>query len=416
LNAIWLLMGLLLLSYIGSFLVGGRSIRGVGLPSGAEYVVLGFVLGPTALGIMERSMVDIFGPIAEVTVGWLVFVLGLNYGMNGKRRVRWTRIFGGMVLAGITGAAVGAAAYFFLKLRTDMSESDAIITATGAGAVGAETTRYAVRWVVERHGANGPLSEFIGDLADSDDLLPLLAVAVVFALRPAAPLALPIAVPPAGMAVATLLLGVLLGALAAILLSGEFHIAEAWGILLGTSMLLVGTADRLGLSPIAAMFALGVSISAFSRHRTQICAMVLPTERAVMLPSLLLAGANVSFTSVKYLPLFVGVCIVARTASKLLVGFSLLAVSKPARLAGPRLGAGLLSAGALAMSIGLTFALRFPGPIGDLVLATAAVATVLGEFVGPAALRNSLRAAGEIADKGKADLTPLPSSQRRVSA
>jgi Kef-type K+ transport system membrane component KefB len=371
-NAIWLLMGLLLLSYIGSFLVGGRSIRGVGLPSGAEYVVLGIVLGPTALGLMERSMVDVFGPIAEVTVGWLVFVLGLNYGMNGKRRVRWTRIFGGMALAGGSGAVVGFAAYFFLHLRTDMSEGDCVITAVGAGAVCAETTRYAVRWVVERHGADGPLAELIGDLADSDDLLPLLAVAVVFALRPAAPLALPIAIPPAGMAMATLMLGVLLGGLAAVLLGREFKIAETWGVLLGISLLVVGTADRLGLSPIAAMFALGVSISAFSRHRTEICAIVLPTERAVMLPSLLLAGANVSFTAPKYLPWFVAVCVGARVVSKLLFGLGLLAVSAPARKAGPRLGAGLLSAGALAMSIGLTFALRFPGPIGDLVLASAA--------------------------------------------
>ncbi|HVY49397.1 MAG TPA: potassium transporter Kef, partial [Minicystis sp.] len=345
-NSIWLLMGLLLLSYIGSFLVGDRSIRGVGLPSGAEYVVLGFALGPQALGLMERSTVELFSPIAEVTVGWLVFVLGLNYGLTEGRRVSTARMLGGTLMALVTGAAVGAAAWFFLATFTDMSAKDRLVAATGAGAVCCETTRYAVRWVVERYAAKGPLSELIADLADSDDLAPLLAVAVVFALRPATGLATPVAVPPAGMAVANLLLGFLLGAIAALLLGRQFQIAEAWGVLLGMSMLLIGTADRLGLSSIAAMFAMGIAISALSRHRAEIHAMVMPTERAVMLPSLLLAGANVDFLAPKYLPWFVAACVAARAASKLLIGGGLFAASKPARAAGARLGVGLLSAGA----------------------------------------------------------------------
>ena len=48
-NAIAFLLGLLVLAYLGSILVGGRTIRGFGLASGAEYLVLGFVLGPQVL-------------------------------------------------------------------------------------------------------------------------------------------------------------------------------------------------------------------------------------------------------------------------------------------------------------------------------------------------------------------------------
>jgi hypothetical protein len=72
---------------------------------------------------------------------------------------------------------------------------------------------------------------------------------------------------------------------------------------------------------------------------------------------------------------------------------------------GPALGLGLLCSGALSMTIGLAFALRFPGPIGDTVLATAATLTVLGEFVGPWGLRTALRQAGEIKP-----LEPVPES------
>jgi hypothetical protein len=60
------------------------------------------------------------------------------------------------------------------------------------------------------------------------------------------------------------------------------------------------------------------------------------------------------------------------------------------------LGLGLLSSGALSMTIGLAFALRFPGAVGDAVLATAATTTLFGELVGPTALRIALRNAGEV--------------------
>ena len=109
-NAIWLLMGLLALSYVGSLLVGGRAIRGMGLPSGVEYVVLGFFLGPTGLGLLDRATLSTFEPFAHVALGWLMFVVGITFGMTGDRRVRTTRLIGGLFVSLVSGVAVFAAA------------------------------------------------------------------------------------------------------------------------------------------------------------------------------------------------------------------------------------------------------------------------------------------------------------------
>ena len=62
-DGIWLLLGLLLLAYLGSNLVGGRAIRGFGLPSGSEYLVLGFALGPHVLDVLGRSLAHTFEPV-----------------------------------------------------------------------------------------------------------------------------------------------------------------------------------------------------------------------------------------------------------------------------------------------------------------------------------------------------------------
>jgi hypothetical protein len=90
------------------------------------------------------------------------------------------------------------------------------------------------------------------------------------------------------------------------------------------------------------------------------------------------------------------------------VGWVLAIGSKPARAAGPLVGLSLSSSGALSMCIGLAFALRFPGVVGDSVLAVAVVSAIVGEFVGPARMRRSLLAAGELDEKAAASTEQVP--------
>ncbi len=397
-NALLVLMGLLLLSYVGSFLVSGRTIRGFGLPSGAEYVLLGFVLGPYVLGLLERSLLATFDPIADVALGWLALLIGLDFGIHEGHRVRAQRLFGGALVSLFTGGLVAAVVWVVLGKVTPLVGVDRGMLAGGAGAACAETTRHAIRWVVERHRASGPVSDLVAELAESDDIVPLLAVALLFGVQGGIALPFTLRVPGFdvwGWGTATLLLGVVLGMMAALLLGRDFRRSESWGVLVGVSLLCIGTTARLGLSSISAMFAMGATIAALSRHRVAIRELVAPTERPVLHPALLLAGAHVELRGVA-LPFIVLFAIAARTIAKSLVGVAIKAASRPARAAGPTLGLGLLSSGALAMTIGLAFALRFPGLIGDSVLATAATATLLGEFVGPACLRVALKQAGEV--------------------
>src|ERR1019366_85309 len=112
LNAILILMGLLVLSYLGSFLVSGRSVRGVGLPSGVEYTALGYVLGPHALGLVGADNLASFEPVVQVALGWLAFAVGLDFGYAGDRRVRAGSLTVGSLGSILTGAAVAAAAWF----------------------------------------------------------------------------------------------------------------------------------------------------------------------------------------------------------------------------------------------------------------------------------------------------------------
>lgn len=388
-------MGLLVLSYLGSFLVGGRSARGVGLPSGVEYVALGFVLGPQALGLTGAETLAAFEPVVQVALGWLAFAVGLDFGYAGERRVRAGSLALGTLGALVTGGSVAAATWLAeRRFHVGATETERLLLAGGIGAACSETTRHAVRWVVERHGARGPLADRLNELAHADDLMPLLAVAVLFALEPTRSVAVSHAL--RDWPALTVGLGLLLGAGAALLLRSELRLEEAWGLLFGVALIGIGASARLSLSILTASFFAGLGTSVLSRHGRELRAMVAPTERPVLLPALLLAGARLDFHASAALPWIAAVAIVTRFLAKVVVGWALAAVAPPARKGGALVGLALLSSGALSMSIGLVFALRFPGAVGDTVLVVAVLSATVGEFVGPVRLRRTLQMAGEI--------------------
>jgi Kef-type K+ transport system membrane component KefB len=192
-------------------------------------------------------------------------------------------------------------------------------------------------------------------------------------------------------------LGAALGITAAALLGRDFRLDASWGTLLGTGLLGIGLSQKLGLSPLTTMFAMGVTVSFASPHRSEIVEMTRPTERAVLLPALVLAGAKVDFSG-KMLIAMIVVALLARSLAKLIGGLLVRGATKkpvPAWV-----GVGLLPTGGLSIGVALSFALRFPGHVGDAVLATTAAVMTFGEIFGPSTMRAALDAAGELRPAG----------------
>jgi hypothetical protein len=395
-SAIALLMGLLVLSYLGSLLVGTGKTRG--LASGVEFIGLGFAVGPHVLGLVERPMIAEFEPIVQVALGWLAFVLGLDFGRVEGRRVRKASAAIGIACAVVTGLVVAAAAAQMLRALpiAGLEGPAGVLVVVGAGAASAETARNAVDWVGARWGARGPTSRVLVDIGAADDLAPLVAAGVVFALAPSAEIAL--VLPAWGWFGASLALGALLGLVTALLLRTAEGDA-VWGALIGTVLLVVGTAARFGLCTILVTFVMGIALAGASSHRRALRTIVRPTERAVLYPTLLLAGAHLDprpLLENRRLAAFVALVLLARIAGKLVSGVIVRFTAPPARPAGALFGIVLLSSGPVSICCGFVFALRFPGPVGDTLLVCAVLAAVLGELVSTLALKALLTHLGEI--------------------
>lgn len=408
-SAIVLLMGLLLLSYVGSLIIGGRTARG--LPSGVEFLGLGFAVGPHALGLVERSMIAEFEPIVQVGLGWLAFVVGLDFGRVNGRRVRAKPMALGVLCALLTGVVVAVAVNRMLAVVhvPGIDGPGGVLLAAGAGAVTAETTRFVVQWVAVRWNVKGPVSTLLVEVAAADDFAPLVAAGAIFAFAPSSTVSLEM--PAAGWFLLSLSLGGLLGTVTALLLRGAEGYA-VWGALIGTLLLGVGTATRFGLCTIFVTFVMGIALAGVSPHGRALRRMVSQTERAVLYPLLLLAGAHLDARPLmeeRMLVAVVALVLLARIAGKMLSGFVLRAAVPAARPAGPLLGMVLLSSGPVSVSCGFVFALRFPGRVGDTLLVCAAASAVLGELVSTFALKNLLTQLGEATTAvAPSNATPVP--------
>ncbi len=389
-------MGLLLVAYLGSFLVGGeRSVRGVGLPSSVEWVVVGFLIGPSALGVVSRSLAQAVEPVIIVALSWLLLVCGVQYPMNDRGRVSFARIAIGILWGATSASAIGCAVYYALPFIAPALMKDRLVVALALAAASGETTQHVMRWVRERYTAKGPLVEWLEDLAVAEDIVPIGLIVALSAIAGRSKVTAWLV--PWQVAGVTVVLGVLLGGLCTLLLGREFRLRESWGTLLGISLVGVGVAAQVGLSFLAVLFVIGATVTAFSRHSGEIRAMLSPTERGALLPVLIVCGISIDPHALKETAMVFGVVFGARLVVRLLLGGVVAATLPFARAAGgARVGMGLLSSGSLTMCIGLAFALAFRGPTGDSVLTICAALCIAGELAGPPALRSALQRAGEI--------------------
>ena len=414
-NALFLLMGLLALSYLGGALVNRRgSGTAIGLPAGIEYVAVGFVLSPSLLGVVERSVLDLFSPLVQCALAWLTFIIGLEFGQAGGKNIETRVVFAAILGAALTLVLSGGGAFYFLSRFPAFfrlgSDEPAWVLAAGLGVAMCETTRHAVRWVMTKYRTEGPVSEIMHGYAATSDVVPLGALGILFAFTNRGVLHVgSVVIDPVARLGITIVIGCVLGGVALALVGNQVRGHAVWGALFGSALMGVGIANRLGLSDLTVTFFEGLTIAAISKQRRALRTLLAPTERAVMLPTLLLAGTRLDFhvlASHRALAIIVVYALVARAAAKWVSGAMLASASSDLRAAGS-IGGGLLSAGALSIAFGLTMAMRFPGTIGDTVLIATAMAVLLGEIVAPRALRGLLERAGEL-DQARASMTSMP--------
>jgi hypothetical protein len=377
-SPITLFVGLLILAFVG----GIRATRGVGSAphsqSGVEYVILGLVVGPHVLGYVSKHAVYEFEPLLLMGMGWLLAVRGAKFADDslGELSAKVVSFAGSVACCALVYGSVRALAVYWSMPHADL-------LALGAAAVTAENARVLGELRVVPAERTAHLDRLHG-MSTVTELMPMLLLAGTILFTHDKSVTLPGS---AGLLV-SVTLGAALGAIVAALIGARFEKTELWPILLGSVLLVVGTALRLDMPALTPAYLLGLFVVILSPHRDEIRKLMGATDRQLLLPALLLAGVVFEWPHQLKHWLIVAVAVMLRVLVRfILAGWA--ARKSQVGLRGFVLGTGaLLRSSGISVVLGLSVFLSYvdmgeaAASIGKIVLTTALVSTLIGELFG----------------------------------
>lgn len=384
------LFGVLLLAG----LLGGEVVKRVlGLPRIIGYVLIGMLLGPSGLGLLDNKLVGEAWIFVDIALGLILFELGRRLDVAWLVKDRW-------LLA--TGLLESALAFVFIYCALTYFNVAPLYAAVAA-AVGVSSSPAVVMLVAQELRAEGQVTERALSLVAMNSVVAFVSVTMLLSwihLEYHAGLMI-IALHPVYILAGSLMLGYL-ACMATLLLSrwlgksAQTHFV----LLLALVVLTVGVARMLEISVLLALLAFGVLVRNLdSRHDV----MAVDTNRIGQLFFVVLfviSGARLQIAELASGSGIALVFVLARFAGKSIGVLSL------THFSGVRAGsAGLLCLALLPMSV-LAMAMvqgtanlypEFGAKLSMIVLS----AVLILELAGPLAVHFALKMAGEATAESK---------------
>lgn len=375
-NPILLFVALLVAAYLGGLVSAKRTLN---LSSGGEFLVIGALVGPSMLGLVDRGTLLSFQPLLLMALGWMAAVHGLGHGAVGARRARTRSYFLSFLLAALGALFTYGAAYLLARWCGAFRQSDHLLAALAMAAVLSGTRE--LHFPASSH--LGELNRYRAELGNSHNLVALGALAALPSLvPPETVLRLPAWSWPL-LGVAT---GIVLGVTVASLIGSTLHLAELWPILLGAVLMTVGLSLRFELPLLPPAFVLGLTVVALSPEASKVRALAQKTERPLVLPVTLLAGSFISWQMEVGTWLFVGSMLLTRVLVQYSIGRLFALGTDASRDRAHEFALSFLPVGGGSLALGLTILFWNEEEVGRCAFLLSALALLFGDLTGTRAL------------------------------
>ena len=399
------------------FYAGGVARR-LRLPSLIGYMVLGVILGPSALHLFEEPLLERLGFITEIALGFVAFSIGAELSLKSLKSLGYgiiTIIFFESFMAFF---AVLAAVYIYTRdLPLALVFGSMAPASAPAGTVA----------VIQEYRAKGSLTKALYAVVGFDDGLAIIifgfaaALAKSLLLREATGTSeqlLPAMLGPAKEIALSLLVGGVVGLGFCQLARKLQNSRDMLIIVFGTILVATGLSLRWHLSLILTNMVVGFVLVNTRREALvhRVTAPLLEVMPLLFVLFFCLAGAHLKLSALPALG-GVGVIYVLARSAGLMGGASLGGIlGRMERKVTKYIGWGILSQAGVAIGLslivnhefgqlGAAYGLEHPIAIGASVLTTITATCIVFEIIGPILTKLALERAGEIPPQG-----PTPSS------
>jgi hypothetical protein len=373
--------------YILAYVLFDRLRDRYGYVGGAEYVLLGVLLGPRVSGLLGAAQVQDLTPIVSLAAGWLGMLLGSYFRLPTLALLPRSHVATAFAEAVATFLAALAALLALFRFVAGQTWPDVVVQAVTLAAIATLSSPAAVDAFAGRARVRAPILPVLQLTARIDALVAVVAFGLVLAIYHQGEVAPGVRTPTATeWAVINLAVGVASGVLFHLFLGPRGSAEEPEGAsrlfvaLAGAIVVASGASYYLNLSPIYTNLILGFILSNSGSSHRDVTRLLLATERPVYLALLIFAGAAWSPGSVDLLfiaPAFVAIRLAARYFGGRLAGMHV----APAEMRTPGLARGLLAQGGIGVAIAVNYAQVRPDLNPRLVLTATLLSVLLFEVV-----------------------------------
>lgn len=377
---------LLLAGLLGSFL-----IKFVRLPDVTGYLILGLLVGPSVLGLLDEAAIGQMSAASDIALAFIAFTVGGEFKLSYFKRVGATPI---VIAVFESFFAVGLVVAGLLLAGFELP------FALCLGSIAAATAPAATVMVIKQYHARGPVTECLLSVVAIDDATALIAFGVATSmaktLESGAALSLYSALGSPLLEVgASLLLGFALGC--AYTFALRFFKDKGAQLTLTIAFILLGAAvaDELDLSALLLCMMFSATFTNMARLTNEVYSAIDRFTPPIFCLFFVLSGADLKLSVLPSIGVVGVIYVVLRVVGKWIgaaLGARLMhADASIQKYLGPAL---LPQAG---VAIGLSFLAQQVVPqYADTIRAVILCGTLIYELIGPAVSKTTLQKAGEI--------------------
>lgn len=388
-----LLLLIIITSYFAAHVVFERLARRFALVSGAEYLVLGLLLGPSVGGLLPPHVIESFNPLITLGLGWIGALAGTRLALPLLVRTPAVRYRVAFAEAIITGLFIGIVQYVVLHWGLDVSRGQAATIAAALALVALPASAAGVSVVAREQSSSDPLVRQLEVATVLQGVLASGGLAVIFAMLHTTPTGMGRPLVPTEWVAITLAIGIVGGTLFHVFVGDETKVDRLFISLTGAIILVSGAAVALRLSPVFAGLVFGAILGNTRGNRAEIIAALGRVERPFYFALLLFAGASWHPAREAWL-LPLALFVVIRPPTR--VGAARLAARLNGMLPvlGARWGRGLIGHGGFALVLAFDYLRQGRGPAGNLVFSAVTASLLLTDVVSARFIRSVLRLPG----------------------
>jgi Kef-type K+ transport system membrane component KefB len=369
--------------------------------TGTHFLLVGFVLGPEALGLLTPEATRGLVPFLALGLGWVGFHFGLQLDAESLRLfpARFFLLAFGQAI--LTFVIFGIVAFgFAAAFGLDGDRVPMLVLA--AACTAAITTPAGIAMISSTFDAKGKVRDLLFFVASLDALVGIVALQVTYSLyRPQSAVVASGGLLDLRWIGAAAGLGIICGIVFIWLTRYRPTSEELMLYLLGISAFAAGAALQWGLSPLFVSVTVGAMVANLGTSRRRVLPFMQRWEKIVYVTFLLLAGALLRIPSWIVFPAALGYALV-RAGAKVVGSAAMVRVLRLEPEIPRTLGLGLIPQGGISIAMAASGVLMYAeAPIagvdaGAAVFAVILLGVVLSELTGPFLTMSLLARVGEL--------------------